>query len=138
MISNRRHRPARRRRGFTLLEMIIVVAIIAMIAGIGIVAVGGALTGSQEVTARAQMQQIETGLQMYRVRHGNYPKTNQGLQVLVNEGILKQLPKDPWGNAYEYRFPAKENTRKGSFDLWTIGSDPESKEDDIGNWMPTN
>ena len=126
----------RRRRAFTLLEMMVVVGIIALIIGAGIVAVSGAYGDAQKTTTRAHLKEFETALEMYRMRHGRYPKTTEGLAVLVTEGYVKDVPKDPWGEVYVYEYPAKIN--KKGYDLYSKGENPEDKADDIGNWATPN
>jgi len=137
-------RPTKAAKGFTLLEVMIVLVIIGIIASM----VVPNLMGSQD-TARSQkavidIGSLETVLAMYRSQNYNYPTTEQGLEALVTEtdveplprrfpegGFIKRLPKDPWGNDYQLLNPGEH----GKMDIFTMGPDGEQgTEDDIGNW----
>lgn len=63
-------------------------------------------------------------LEQYREAHGQYPGTDEGLEVLVREGYIRKLPLDAWGNPFQYRFPGSQIT--GHFDLWSTGADGKS------------
>lgn len=123
-----------RRRGFTLMEVIIVIALIALIVG----AVSGNLTGifsdNQKKIAETDIQALETPLFAYQIKHGAYPTTEEGLQAVVDSGELKKLPEDPWKRPFRYRFPAQKS--KNGYDLWSLGPDGVESDDDIGNWQP--
>lgn len=138
-------RPARASRsGFTLLEIMLVVMIIAMLAGIAIINMGGALNDAGESTAKAQVQSFDVALLSYRAKAGFYPSTEQGLRALMERpstepaprswsSLLKTLPKDPWGHDYHYESPGKHNT--DSYDIYSAGKDKlPGTADDIGNW----
>jgi len=137
-------RTSKAAKGFTLLEVMIVLVIIGIIASM----VVPNLMGSQD-TARSQkavidIGSLETVLAMYRSQNYNYPTTEQGLDALVTEtdveplprrfpegGFIKRLPKDPWGNDYQLLNPGEH----GKMDIFTMGPDGEQgTEDDIGNW----
>lgn len=140
-----------RRRGFTLIEIMAVVVIIGLLAGIVGVAVFGRLDVARVNTTRTQMKQIESALAFYQMDNGRFPTTEQGLEALVRQptigpeprnyrpgGYLQgdRVPRDAWGNPYQYASPGQENPR--SFDLWSLGADGAPGGDgvdaDIGNW----
>ena len=131
-------------RGFTLLEMMVVIVILGILASM----VVPNLMGSQE---RANMQKavsdvtaLETSLSLYKMDNYDYPTTDQGLDALVErsdvepeprrfpeDGYIKRLPKDPWGNEYVLLNPGEN----GKMDVFSVGPDGEpGTEDDIGNW----
>jgi len=132
------------RAAFTLLEIMLVVMIIALLAGIAIINMGGALNDAGETTVKAHLQQFEVVLLSYRAKAGFYPTTGQGLNALTTRPstepaprswsqVIKSLPKDPWGNDYHYEQPGKHNP--DSYDLYSSGKDRTvGTEDDIGNW----
>lgn len=119
-----------KRQGFTLLELLVVVAIIAMLAGY----VGPryfAQLGKSEVgVAKAQINAFEKALDQYRLDIGHYPTTEQGLQALVNPPggetrwagpyLKKGIPPDPWGQAYRYAAPG---TAGKDYDVISYGKD---------------
>ncbi len=143
----------RRRRGFTLMEMLIVLAIVGMLLAL----IGPRILSSgkqaDEQTARAQIKLLQTCLDHYYLHMKSYPETEPGLQALVGEPTETEgagtssrwkgpytktgdLPKDPWGNEYHYRYPAEQG--KGDLpDIWSSGPDgEEDTEDDITSWKP--
>lgn len=140
-------RSARRlRRGFTLLEILVVLAIIGLLAGLAITRVDTLFGGAQVQTAQlAVNQSLKTPLMTYRFQVGSFPTTAEGLQALVSapasaagrwQGPYVDAGKalvDPWGEPYQYAFPGKRNTT--SYDLWSKGPDKQSETaDDVGNW----
>lgn len=130
--------------GFTLLEIMLVVMIIALLAGSAIYLMGGNLGVAQDVRARADIQSITTELKLYQSLNGFLPTTEQGLQALVTRPdsdpkptqwhkLMDSVPLDPWHNPYIYENPGKHN--QDSFDLYSAG--PHNKpgaDDNIGNW----
>ncbi|GAA0811936.1 type II secretion system major pseudopilin GspG [Colwellia sp. D2M02] len=131
-------------QGFTLLEVMVVIVILGILASM----VVPNLMGSQE---RANMQKavsditaLETSLSLYKMDNYDYPTTDQGLEALVErsdvepeprrfpeDGYIKRLPKDPWGNEYVLLNPGEN----GKMDVFSAGPDGEAgTEDDIGNW----
>ncbi len=118
--------------GITLIEMIVVLAIIAVVAGLIIPNVIGRPDEARVTVATADMQSISSALKMYRLDNKTYPTTTQGLSALVDkpasapvpqnwhaEGYLGQAPTDPWGNPYVYRSPGAASP----FDLKSLGAD---------------
>ena len=131
--------------GYTLMEMILVLGIIAILLGMGTFLMVNVLGDAEEGKAKADIQAIHASLIRYKTKGGMYPATEQGLEALVKRPSggpapkgWKQLMKesalnDPWGRPYQYRYPGKYNT--DSYDIFSIGQDgKEGTEDDIGNW----
>ena len=133
-----------KQRGFTLLEVMVVIVILGIIASM----VVPNLIGNQEQAARQKavvdIQQLESALDMYRLRNGFYPTTEQGMQALVTAptsqpvprafpdgGFIRRLPKDPWDEDYILISPGQV----GRIDILTKGPDRTAgTDDDIGNW----
>lgn len=141
----RRRRTAALRRGFTLIEMVLVLAIIALLMGVSIKLLTGVRKTGELTRVRADISAIGSALDLYRSNTYALPTTEQGLGALVNKpttapiprGWIQQMksePVDPWNNKYQYRRPAQRNTG-GEYDLFSAGPDmtPDT-EDDIGNW----
>lgn len=115
--------------GFTLLELLVVVAIIGLLAGIVAPRYFGQLGKSEVNAARAQIDALEKSLDQFRLDTGHYPGTEQGLNALVDRPpnepkwagpyLKKAIPLDPWGNAFTYRRPGQ----KGEYDLISFGKD---------------
>ena len=132
--------------GFTLLEILVVLAIIGLLAGLAITNVDKIFGGAQVSTVRLQVRDsMRTPLTSYRIHMGDYPTTAEGLQALISAPSSKsdkwhgpyleppRIPTDPWGEPLQYAYPGTRN--KGSYDLWSKGPDKQSgTEDDIGNW----
>src|SRR5262245_25412148 len=118
-----------RARGFTLLELLVVVAILGLLVGFVAPRYFGQLGKSEVNTARAQIDALEKALDQYRLDIGRYPSAELGLKALVERPpsepkwngpyLRKTVPLDPWGKAYVYRFPGE----KGDFDLVSYGRD---------------
>jgi general secretion pathway protein G len=140
-------RAARRgARGFTLLEILLAVAILGMLVAVAITNVDRIFGTSQEDAARLFVtQSLQVPLQSYRTHMGNYPSTAEGLQALNAAPADKTdrwrgpyitgdtIPLDPWRNPYQYRFPGVHN--KIGYDVWSKGPDgQDGTADDIGNW----
>jgi general secretion pathway protein G len=140
-----------RREGFTLVEIMAVVVIMGLLAGLVGTAVVSNLSKARSETASAQIKQLESALTFYQMDNGRFPTTDQGLQALVEKpsgapeprnyrdgGYLQvsSVPKDPWGLDYQYLSPGQHNPR--SFDIWTLGADGvpggEGGDRDVGNW----
>ena len=133
----------RLRAGFTLLEMVIVLGIIAMI-------LGGAIYSMKRIGESAKLSQVESdfksfesGLAMYKLNGGTFPSTQQGLKALVDKPtstpvprrwspVLDKVPLDPWGAPYGYRFPGKK--RANEFEIFSMGADGmENTADDLSS-----
>lgn len=124
---------AKRNHGFTLIEIMVVVVIISVLIGLVAPNIMGRVDEAKVTAARADIGTMSQALDLYRIDNGQYPSTEQGLQSLVQKpsgapepkkwnpsGYMKkkELPKDPWGNDYQYlRYP------DGTFDLLSYGAD---------------
>ncbi len=136
-------------RGFTLIEIMVVIVILALLAALVGPKIIGRSDDAKIADAKVQIRNIETALKLYKLDNSVFPATEQGLQALVTkptigtipknykaEGYLenKQLPKDPWGNDYVYLSPGEH----GDYDLCSYGADGakggEGKAADICNW----
>lgn len=131
----------RSEKGFTLIELIVVVVILALLAAVVGPKIADKLGQSKEKIAKIQISQLEGALQYYSFEIGHYPTTAEGLEALVrNPGtsdawkgpyLEKGLPRDPWEKPYLYRCPGTH----GEFDLLSVGSDgTEGTEDDVVSW----
>ncbi len=137
----------RRNRGFTLIEVLIVVVILGIMATIIVPRIMGRPEEARRTKAIVDIKAIETALNLYKIDNGGYPSTEQGLNALVEKpssgeipprwkdgGYLPKLPKDPWGNQYIYLSPGAQ----GEFDLMSYASDGEKggegKYADINSW----
>lgn len=148
-------RPARARppaprhaRGFTLIELMVVIVIIGLLATVVVINVMPSQDRAMAEKARADVALLEQALEAYRLDNLVYPAGGQGLQALLSApaglqrperyrkgGYIRRLPADPWGNAYQYRLPG----RRGAFDVYSFGADGveggEAENADIGNWQ---
>jgi general secretion pathway protein G len=139
-------RELKRRGGFTLLEIMLVVMIIAVLAASAVHFLGGNLGYAQEVRVKADLESVSTQLKLYQAMNGFLPTTDQGLEALVVRPdsdpkptqwrqLMTKVPLDPWQNPYLYENPGKHN--QDSFDLYSAGPDRKpGTDDDIGNWEP--
>lgn len=133
---------------FTLLEILVTLAIIGLLAGLAISNSDKIFGQSQEAVARVFVRDaLKTSLVRYRIDLGDYPTTSEGIAALIVAPAGKaerwrgpyidvaggKVPTDPWGEPYRYRYPGTKN--KGGFDLYSVGPDKnDGSEDDIGNW----
>ena len=134
-------------RGFTLIEVLVVVAILGILAAIVVPRIMDRPDEAKRVAAKADVAAIVQALKLYRLDNGNYPTTDQGLIALVQRpttapippnwkqgGYLDKLPRDPWGSDYQYLSPGV----RGEIDVFSLGADRarggEGNNADIGNW----
>jgi general secretion pathway protein G len=136
-------------RGFTLIEIMVVIVILGILAGLIIPRIMGRPEEARRMKAVVQIEGLETALRLYKLDNGTYPSTEQGLQALVElptvgelpmawreGGYLEKgkLPKDPWGNEYVYLSPGLH----GDYDFMSYGPDGEpggeGKNKDVNSW----
>lgn len=132
------------RTGFTLLEIMLVVIIIALLMGAAIWGVAGNLEDAQKTRAMADIRSIETQLTVYQAQNGFLPTTEQGIKALVVKPdtepkprswrqYMTSIPEDAWKQPYFYVQPGKHNPN--GYDLFSAGKDRKpDTADDIGNW----
>ncbi|HTP26491.1 MAG TPA: type II secretion system major pseudopilin GspG [Anaeromyxobacteraceae bacterium] len=113
--------PARRERGMTLIEIMVVITILGLIAGAVAVNVIGSLTDAKIKQAKTDLHTLENCLELYKMDRGRYPTTEEGLQALVTAGKCKAQLKDPWKNDYAYMCPGQIHPE--SFDIKSYGAD---------------
>jgi general secretion pathway protein G len=140
-------RSRRKRQGFTLVEVLVVVVIIGLLAGLVVPRIVGRGEEAKRTAAKVQISELEQALDLFRLDNGFYPTTEQGLEALVEEptsspeprnyrsgGYIKKIPVDPWGSPFVYRSPGDH----GEFDLFSPGPDGEEGGEgdyaDITNW----
>ncbi len=135
----------RRNAAFTLIEMILVLAIIALLVGAGVMKLTGVMDAGKETAVKTDFAAITSALRLYTMKAGRMPTQEQGLRALVEPPSAGPSPKswarqmkdldalmDPWGNMYQYRYPGLKNDE---FDVYSLGPDrTDGTEDDIGNW----
>lgn len=133
-------------RGFTLIEIMVVVVILGILAAIVAPNVLGRIDDAQATRVAQDLRGIESAMKFYRLDNFAYPSSEQGIDALVNKpadpnirnwksgGYLTRTPKDPWGNEYRYLNPGQN----GEIDIYTLGRDRkpggEGVDADIGNW----
>jgi len=143
--------PSRNRRmddrGFTFIEIMVVVAILAILAALVVPRIMGRTDDAKRTAAKVQIRNIEGALQLYKLDNGIYPTTEQGLRALVEKptvgvipkkwklgGYLPKLPEDPWGNPFKYQSPSQ----RGEYEVVSLGTDGEvggeGSNADIANW----
>jgi len=141
------HPGSRRARGFTLIEIMVVVVILGILAVLVAPNVISRIDDARVAKVKQDIRAYETALNLYRMDNYNYPSTDLGLQALVQQpndpsvrnwrqgGYIDTMRKDPWGTEYLYVFPG---SRGREYDLYSLGADGQPGGDgvnaDIGNW----
>lgn len=136
----------RKQSGFTLIELMVVVVILAILATFVVPSLMDRPEEARSVKAKNDISAIVSALQLYKLDNYNYPSTDQGLEALVQKPsgdpepknwkpLMDKLPKDPWGNTYLYLHPGEH----GDFDVFTYGADGRDGGDGanatIGSWQ---
>jgi general secretion pathway protein G len=144
---NGRRRARAGQKGFTLVELMVVIVILGLLATVVALNVLPSQDRAMVEKAAADIATLEQAVEMYRMDNMTYPTIDQGLEALVDRpaglnrperyregGYIKRLPEDPWGNAYQYVYPGEN----GAFDIFSFGADGrlggEGNNADIGNW----
>ncbi|MBI5756616.1 MAG: type II secretion system major pseudopilin GspG [Nitrospirae bacterium] len=134
-------------RGFTLIEIMVVLIIIGLLAGIVVPKLMGRTEEAKRTKTVVQIRNLQSAIDLYRLDNGSYPSTEQGLQALVEKptigeiprnwkdgGYIDKIPKDAWGNSYGYISPGLH----GDYDLYSYGADGDEggdgKNADIQSW----
>ncbi|MDX2458388.1 MAG: type II secretion system major pseudopilin GspG [Gammaproteobacteria bacterium] len=129
-------------RGFTLIEVMVVVVILGILAAILVPKVMDRPDQARKTKARQDIRALEAALNLYKLDNFVYPTTDQGLEALVEQpsspepanwkagGYVDRLPKDPWNQDYLFLSPGEN----GAIDIFSMGPDQIPSEDDIGNW----
>lgn len=149
-VSRGRGRGYVRTRGFTLLEIMVVVIIIGLLAAVIVPTVMNRVDDAKVAKAKEDIRSLETALTMYYLDNSKYPTNDQGLAALVVQptdptiknwkagGYIDRISKDPWGNPYQFVFPG---THGKAYDLCSLGADGQPGGDginaDICNWNLT-
>ncbi|ARU06338.1 type II secretion system protein GspG [Comamonas serinivorans] len=136
----------RQARGFTLIELMVVLVIIGVLAALIVPNIMGRTDDARATAARTDVNNIVQALKMYKLDNLRFPTAEQGLQALIQKpgtnpvppnwkGYLEKLPNDPWGNPYQYLNPGV----RGEVDVMSFGADGkqggEGKDADIGSWQ---
>lgn len=135
----------KKNRGFTLLELMIVLVIIGLLAGIIGPNLFKNLEKSEKTTAKSQIDALTKAIDQYRIDNGSFPDTSSGLNALLvapagatrwNGPYIKKIPADPWGMPYQYQSPGQQNSME--YDVYSFAKDKAQggtgDAADIGNW----
>jgi len=145
--STRRSRTDSKSRGFTLIEIMVVVVIMGILAALIVPKLMGRTDDARIMAAKQDIATVMQALKLYKLDNQRYPTTEQGLQALIVKpttgpaadgwktgGYLDKLPKDPWGSPYQYLYPGI----KGELDVFSYGADGQpggvGNDADIGSW----
>ncbi|MDH5301269.1 MAG: type II secretion system major pseudopilin GspG [Gammaproteobacteria bacterium] len=136
-----------RAAGFTLIEVMVVIVILGILAAVVVPRIMDRPDAARATKAKQDIRTLEGALNLYKLDNFQYPSTDQGLEALASKpsgspeprnwkdgGYIDRLPKDPWGNDYQYMNPGSH----GAIDIYTLGADGadggEGTDADIGNW----
>ncbi|MFT4550310.1 MAG: general secretion pathway protein G [Verrucomicrobiales bacterium] len=134
----------RKQNAFTLIEIVLVLAIIALLLGAAVFKLTGVFESGQTNRVQQDLSTFQSALNLYRMNAGTFPSSEQGLMALVEKPSSGRQPKswqqtmkteqvDPWQNPYGYSFPSRHGQNEP--DVWSFGPDMvDGTEDDIGNW----
>ncbi|CAB3790058.1 type II secretion system major pseudopilin GspG [Paraburkholderia fynbosensis] len=139
---------SRRQRGFTLIEIMVVIAILGILAALIVPKIMSRPDEARRVAAKQDIGTMMQALKLYRLDNGRYPTQEQGLRALIEKpsadpvpsnwkdgGYLERLPNDPWGNAYQYLNPGVH----AEIDVFSYGADGkaggEGNDSDVGSWQ---
>jgi general secretion pathway protein G len=122
--------------GFTLIELMIVVIIIAALAAMVMPKLWPATNAAKTNIAKGDISNIKMALELYRLYNDHFPTTQEGLDILLKpsgsrawtQAYLEKSPIDPWGRKYEYKCPG---TKHPDYDIWSNGPDPQQTTDDV-------
>jgi general secretion pathway protein G len=137
-----------RQRGFTLIEIMVVIAILGILAALIVPKIMSRPDEARRVAAKQDIGTVMQALKLYRLDNGRYPTQEQGLRALIEKpatdpvpnnwkdgGYLERLPNDPWGNAYQFLNPGVH----GEIDVFSYGADGkaggEGNDSDVGSWQ---
>lgn len=143
----KRHSVEPRSRGFTLIEVMVVVVILGILAAVVVPRIMDRPDEARIVKAKQDIRVLESALNLYKLDNYRYPTTDQGLEALVQRpstppepprwkegGYIDRLPQDPWGQPYQYLNPGQ----RGPIDIYSLGADGqtggEGTDAEIGNW----
>ncbi|WP_025140745.1 type II secretion system major pseudopilin GspG [Achromobacter sp. DH1f] len=145
--TDRLYPPGRRQRGFTLIEIMVVIVIMGILAALIVPRLLDRPDQARAVAARQDISALMQALKLYRLDNGSYPSTEEGLRALVDRpasgpgasnnwrAYLDRLPNDPWGHPYQYLNPGT----RGEIDVFSLGADGkpdgEAGNADIGSWQ---
>ena len=135
------------KKGFTLLELLIVIVILGLLVSLVSVNFLPTLSNAYVEVAKQDISRLQQALVMFKINEGRYPNSSQGLESLKNnpgnlrnpskypnDGYINKIPVDPWGNNYVYIFPGQNS----EYDIVSLGADGqpggEGENADIGNW----
>ncbi|MFC3052775.1 type II secretion system major pseudopilin GspG [Kordiimonas pumila] len=134
---------ARADDGFSLIELMVVIVIMGLLTTVVVINVMPSSDRAMVDKARVDISRLDQAVEMFRMEARRYPTTEEGVEVLTkapkgsslrSEGIIKDLPNDPWGNDYQYLYPGEH----GTYDIFSYGADGrlggEGLSADIGNW----